>query len=357
MMPEGSKNQKSILFISSNDGSDMRINKEIKSLHAAGADVYFVGVISNPENCFVRAFCREVFLVDGPRNTPGSFFRLFFTVLKILLSRKIDSVHVINEQLMIFFYPLLYLKHTVLDIFDSVFLKMNRPGNSLGWLKWLVYLPVNRILVTDERRLSLMPDFAEPRCRVLPNYPQQRFNDTRRERTGPLCLLYNGWMGKNRGTEIIEGLLSTGLPMKVIMAGWFSDEDTRLLVQQFQEEIDFRGVVPQETALDWAENEADYILCVYAPINENNINASPNKIYDAIHTGTPLIMNREVNASAFVSEHGLGMVLPSYSNHDFRGLYEELIRRRNTYSWETGLRQQFSWENAEKVLLQSHRLS
>lgn len=357
MMPEGSKNQKSILFISSNDGSDMRINKEIKSLHTAGADVYFVGVNGRQENCFVRPFCREVFLVDGPRNTPASFARLFFTVLKILLSKKIDSVHVINEQLMIFFYPLLFFKFTVLDLFDSLFLKYNHPGNSLKLLKWLVYLPVNQIIVTDERRLSLMPDFARSRCKVLPNYPPQRFTAPRRERSGPLCLLYNGWMGKNRGTEIIEGLLSTGLPLKVIMAGWFSDEDTRLLVQEFPEAIDFRGVVPQETALDWAENEADYILCVYAPINENNINASPNKIYDAIHTGTPLIMNREVTVSAFVSEHGLGMVLPSYSNHDFKDLYEELIRRRNTYSWETGLRQQFSWENTERVLLQSHRLS
>jgi hypothetical protein len=356
MIPENGKKNKNILFISSNDGSDMRINKEIKSLHAAGAGVYFVGVKSSPENCFVKPFCREVFLVDGPRNTPASFARLFFTVLRILLSRRIGSVHVINEQLMIFFYPLLFFRHTVLDLFDSLFLKYNHPGNSLSILKWLVYLPVNRIIVTDERRLSLMPDFAKSRCSVLPNYPHLRPTAIRRERTGPLCLLYNGWMGKNRGTEIIEGLLATGLPMKVIMAGWFSDEDTRLMVQKNPQSIEFRGVVPQEIALEWAENEADYILCVYAPVNENNINASPNKIYDAIHTGTPLIVNREIGISAFTSDNGLGIVLPSYTGHDFISLYHLLTEKRNSFSWDKNLTRTYSWDNAEQILLRCHHL-
>ena len=356
MMPENGKKQKNILFISSNDGSDMRINKEIKSLHAAGASVYFVGVESKPENCFARPFCREVYLVKGPRNTPGSLFRMLLTVLRMLFTRRISSIHIINEQLMIFFYPLLFFRHTVLDLFDSLFLKYNHPGNALSFLKWLVYLPVNRIIVTDERRLSLMPDFAKSRCRVLPNYPPLRTTTLRRERTGPLCLLYNGWMGRNRGTEIIEGLLATELPVKVIMAGWFSDEATRLMVQNNPESIEFRGVVPQETALSWAENEADYILCVYAPVNENNINASPNKIYDAIHTGTPLIVNREIGISVFTAENGLGIVLPAYGGHDFATLYHLLIEKRNSFSWDKNLSRTYSWENTEDILLHCHHL-
>jgi hypothetical protein len=357
MIPDNGKKQKNILFISSNDGSDMRINKEIKSLHAAGASVYFVGVESKPENCFARPFCHEVCLVRGPRNTALSFIRLLMTVLRILLTRRISSIHIINEQLMVFFYPLLFFRHTVLDLFDSLFLKYNHPGNSLKMLKWFVYLPVNRIIVTDERRLSLMPDFAKERCLVLPNYPPIRTPETRKKRSGPLCILYNGWMGRNRGTEIIEGLLTTGLPLKVIMAGWFSDEATRIMVEKHPESIDFRGVVPQETALTWAEKEADYILCVYAPVNDNNINASPNKIYDAIHTGTPLIVNSEIGISVFTNANNLGIVLPSYYNIDFQALFSELTEKRNSFHWENRLREQYSWENTEKILINCHQLT
>jgi hypothetical protein len=357
MKAAGEENHKTILFISSNDGSDMRINKEIRSLNSAGFAVVFVGVESSAENCFVKLFCKEVFLVKGPRNSPSSLLRMLLTVIQILLTRRISSIHIINEQLMIFFYPLLFFKHTVLDIFDSVFLKMNRPGDSLKLLKWLVYLPVNRILVTDERRLGLMPRFALNRCRVLPNYPSMRSAVPRQIRTRKLCILYNGWMGRNRGTEIIEGLIQTGLPVNIIMAGWFSDAYTQTLVSKYPESIDFRGVVKQETALNWSENEADYILCVYAPINENNINASPNKIYDAIHTGTPVIVNREVRISGFAEEHKIGFILPQYDCLDYSALFHQLIERRNSFHWSDELKTAYSWENTEKILIQSHRPS
>ncbi len=356
MNPVGKESRKKILFISSNDGSDMRINKEVKSLFHAGAEVYFLGVEGNPESCFIRPFCAETRLVKGPRNSPLSMLRLVLAAYQLVLSSRISSIHIINEQLMVFFYPLLFFKHTVLDLFDSVFLKWNKPSNAFEWLKRLVYLPVNSILVTDERRLGLMPDFARPICRVLPNYPLKRTSKVRQERSAELCILFNGWMGKNRGTEIVEGLLRSGLPVKIIMAGWFSDEHTRKLLEEFPDSIDFRGVVPQETALEWAENEADYILCVYAPINTNNINASPNKIYDAIHTGTPLIVNAEIGIARFVEEHKLGHILPAYQENDFRLLHATLLQKRNSFHWPEKLRVDFSWENTESVLLKSHGL-
>ena len=357
MKSSGISLKKEILFITSNDGSDMRINKEIKSLAAAGALIYFLGVDTGQNNCFVKSHCAEVVLVSGPRNSPASLLRLFFSCISILLKQNISSIHIINEQLMIFFFPVLFFRKTVLDLFDSLFLKLNKPGNQWSLLKWLIYLPVNTILVTDERRFNLMPDFARKRSRILPNYPYQREISERKPRTGPLCILFNGWMGLNRGTEIAEGLLKTGLPVKIIMAGWFSDEYTAKLPEKYQDKIDFRGVVPQETALQWAENEADYILCVYAPVNTNNINASPNKVYDAIHTGTPLIANAETAVSALISELNLGYVLPAYHMENYSELYYKLVENRNLYHPDTKLRIQYSWETCETELLKAHQLA
>jgi hypothetical protein len=357
MNPKGFSSSKEILFITSNDGSDMRINKEIKSLARAGASVHFLGITSNETSCFIRESCASVSLIHGPRNSPATIIRLVWKAWMLFFRKNISSIHIINEQLMVFFYPLMFLKHSVLDIFDSVFLKWNKPGEKWTLIKWLVYLPVNSILVTDERRFRLMPAFARDRCKILPNYPCLRMPAERTRRTAPLCILFNGWMGLNRGTEIAEGLLKTGLPLKLIMAGWFSDDHTRGLLSAYTEKIDFRGVVPQETALRWAEQEADYILCVYSPINSNNINASPNKIYDAIHTGTPVIINAEVAVSAMVKEHQTGFILNSYQVSDFHQLYRDLLEARNNFHWDDELRRQFSWELSEAVLFQSHRIS
>ena len=56
-----------LLFISSNDGSDMRINKEVKTL-AKNFEVIFFGV-GDHSKCYVAPFCKEVILIKGKRNS------------------------------------------------------------------------------------------------------------------------------------------------------------------------------------------------------------------------------------------------------------------------------------------------
>ena len=344
-----------IFFISSNDGSDMRINKEVKSL-CKHFEIIFLGVGGNTK-CYVTPFCKEVILVKGKRNSVSVMLKLVLIFIKVLSTKKIKSIHVINEQLYIFFYPFLFFKHTVLDLFDSIFLRKNRSGEKVKWLKKLLYWPANKILVTDDNRYELMPKSLRSKCIILPNYPEYFLFHKGKEDSPDLRILFNGWMGLNRGTEIVEGLLKTGLPIKVFMAGWFSDEYTRNLVSIYPEQIEFMGVIPQQFALELAHKKADYILCVYAPINENNINASPNKVYDAIQTETPLIINSEVKISEWVKQKGIGFVLPEYNIAYFNILYNDLQRDKNIFRFNNELKQAYAWERVEENLLKAHQLN
>lgn len=344
-----------ILYISTNDGSDMRITKEVKTL-SEEHQIIFVGVQGEGE-CFVKPYCSAVHLVQGKRNHPLTMSKLFILVSRLLAKNDIKTIHVINEQLMVFFYPLLFLKPTILDLFDSIFLKKNYSKDKAAFLKRIVYAPVDKIIVTDHNRLELMPDFIKHKCAVLPNYPNRLHNFKSKSRTSELTILFNGWMGRARGTEIVEGLLKTGLPIRILMAGWFSDDYTREMVDQFGDKIDFKGVIPQQEALEWGAHEADYILCVYKPINQNNINASPNKIYDAIQTHTPLIINGEVKVSKFVQEKGIGMVIPSYDVPDYKALYRSLLEKRESYTWNGDLADRYSWEQVSPILKKLHSSS
>lgn len=341
-----------ILYVSSNDGSDMRINKEVETLSRA-AQITFLGV-GTGDNCYVKQYCSRTVLINGRRNTMVTQIRLVYAFTGIIFKNKITSIHIINEQLLIFFYPFLFRKSVVLDLFDSIFLRWNKPGNKWVLLKKIAYLPVKRILVTDNNRQNLMPDFVRKKCLVLPNYPHSFKSEIKQKTTDKLTILYNGWMGLHRGTEVVEGLLKTGLPVRVIMAGWFSDDYTRELPGKYNESIEFLGVLPQAETHRIAAEEADYIMCVYEPINENNINASPNKIYDAIQTDTPVIINQEVKVSSFVNEHSLGIVIPTYSIADFHQLYFQLADRKNSFGFSPELKKKYSWENVEDVLLEAH---
>ncbi len=343
------------MFVSANDGSDMRINKEVKSL-AKKSEVIFLGV-GEMSNCYVARYCNEVILIKGKRNSAGVLLKQVLNFLKLLFTRKIKSIHVINEQLYVFFYPFLFFKHTVLDLFDSFFLRKNKSGEKLKWLKRFLYWPANKIIVTDENRYLLIPEILRSKCVLLPNYPEYFVLKDEKEKSVQLRILYNGWMGLNRGTEIIEGLLKTNLDLKVYMAGWFSDDYTRELVDKYKSKIDFLGVIPQHEALELARMKADYISCVYAPINENNINASPNKVYDAIQTETPIIINSEITISDWVKETGIGFIIPNYNVSDFNSLYQELYGARGAFSFSNEIRHVYTWERVEENLLKAHQLN
>ena len=101
----------------------------------------------------------------------------------------------------------------------------------------------------------------------------------------------------------------------IIMLGWFADDECRKLAEHPR--VDYRGVIPQAEALEIAATEADYILCLYEPLNQNMINASPNKIYDGIQTETPLLINKEVKAASLVEKLNIGITIPSYYPEDF----------------------------------------
>lgn len=255
---------------------------------------------------------------------------------------------------MIFFYPIFFFKHTVLDIFDSIFLLWSKSGSKWSFIKRIVYAPVNKILVTDENRKQLMPQFTHHKIIVLENFPLKNEQVLKKKNNNEqVTIFFNGCMSVNRGLALLENLVKHGEPVKVIMAGWIIDKETEKLLQY--QNVDFRGVVTQDVSLQIAANEADYILCMYAPINENNINASPNKIYDSIQTKTPVIINDEVKISDFVKKYHIGLVLPSYHYANTEVLIKDLMFRKHTFLFDNSLFEQFVWESIEHKLLEAHK--
>lgn len=346
--------KRKLLYISSNDGSDTRINKELQTL-SRQFDITYVGVGLNNRKNFGAVHCKYFHLVIGRRHNPYTLLKMYFLLFR-LPRRRYDSIHVINETLLMVFYPLLVGKHVVLDIFDSIFLVHNRSRNAWKLLKRIVYAGASRIIVTDENRKALMPAFTANKVIVLENYPMRyEYSGNRLSPADELTILYSGWLGVQRGTALAEMLLAQNASLRLIVAGWIADERSRELTRH--PAVDFRGILSQEEVLDIAAMEADYILCVYAPVNENNINASPNKVYDAIQSRTPLIMNAEIRIASFIKEHDLGVIIADYDSVDAAELVRTLKERRNTFVFPESLCNTYIWERIEHKLLGAHEIA
>jgi len=343
-----------VLFVSSNDGSDMRINKEVRTL-SRQFEIFYLGVGLYSDKNYCSGYCKEFILIDGKRNHPVTIMYQFYRFIQLILTRKVDSIHIINEQLMVFFYPFLFSHHVVLDLFDSIFLRIGKLNNRWELIKRIVYLPVNAIVVTDKNRRTLLPDFIKSRSFVLPNYPNfVNLNpaSTSNNNNHKIRIFYGGSLSVKRGTNIIKDLVDL-YPGKVqvYMAGWLADEETVQLAKHSS--VQNLGVIKQQEAQKIAA-QCDFILCLYMPDNKNNINASPNKIWDAIHCNTPVIINKEVLAVSIVRTLNLGVVIDSF-DIKAKELYAILKSGRGKFSFEEGLKEQYSWERVETVLLEAHK--
>jgi len=113
------------------------------------------------------------------------------------------------------------------------------------------------------------------------------------------------------------------------------------------------GVVSQPEAQRLA-TQCDFILCLYKADNQNNINASPNKIWDAIHCETPVVINKEIKVSEVVKELEIGLVI-EYFDFDVDKLYDQLVSNRGTFQFDNKLKKKYSWENIESKLIKAHR--
>jgi hypothetical protein len=348
--PAGGPQGRALLYLSVNDGTDTRINKEIATLSRVFA-IDFVGISADGNQPFFSDRVRRVEIIEGGRRSPGALFRLWRRVFHLLRRNRYDSIHVINEKLLVLLLPLLAGRRVVLDLFDSDFLKSTWPRRLVLAGQRLTYARAARIIVTDEDRAGLMPGFAQPKLTVLPNYPRRYTGPIEPRDPAILRVLYAGTLLARRGTEFVEKLLEAAPDARVVMAGWVRDERTRELTKHPR--VEWLGVINQEQAIRQA-TRCDFILCHYEPTNLNNVYASPNKIYDAIQAGAAVIINPEARVSNFVREHGLGVVLESFAPPDMAAVAQSLREFKAGYRPDPALRERYLWESVEGRLWQAH---
>ncbi len=339
-----------LLYLSLSDGSDPRINKEIATLSQAFA-IDFVGVSTGPIHSFITGKVRSISLIGGRRRSPATLLRLAWRVLQLRCANKYASAHVINENLYLLLWPVLIGQRVVLDVFDSIFLKTQLPAWLVRLGQRFCYACPARVIVTDDERAALFPDFARHKLVVLPNYPFRYQGGILPREPSVVRVLYVGSLLESRGTFFIRNLLAAAQDVRVVMAGWQHDAPSVELAQHPR--VEWLGILPQAEIIAQA-TRCDFILCHYEPINVNNIYASPNKIYDAIQAGAAVIINPEVKIASFVRDQNLGVVLPAYRPVDYQAVAQSLREFKATRRARSDLSEQYVWESLEPRLLAAH---
>ena len=344
-----------LLYVSGNDGSDMRISKEVKSL-SKKFNIFYLGIGSVSEKSFCREYCTAFGLIPGELRNPFALARLCFNICSLRARNQFHSVHVVDEQLFILVQPFLLGLNVVLDVFDSIFLKKNKPNNKWLLFKYYVYSYPNVVIVTDKFRLELLPDFVKSKAKVLPNvsfYDEETYN-IQKQSSEFIRLALFGSLAEHRGSKFVRDLLNFSPDFYCFAAGWCADSYSKELMNH--ERVEYLGVLKQSEANKFIAQNADYVICIYPVNNFNNIYASPNKIFDSFQNKTPLVINRQVLVSKYVEENCIGIVVEA--DDSIESVYFKLKGGINgqKFVFPRSKAKENSWDVYESTLLGTHNL-
>lgn len=138
------------------------------------------------------------------------------------------------------------------------------------------------------------------------NLPKETIVDTKYR----LIMSYVGGLVKHRGlVNLIEAVKR--LPDVLLQVAGYGDKDIEKVIINAStnyKNIEYYGKVPYSKALK-IMGQSDVIYAMYCKTNKNHIFAAPNKFYESILLGKPIITTKGTLVGDKVEKYGNGFVI------------------------------------------------
>ncbi len=207
----------------------------------------------------------------------------------------------------------LFQKPIVFDIFDS-YADAYRVGSfrrPVRWLEGLVVSWSDAVIIADEVRLDQLGGARPRRLVVVYNSPPDvwsKWNAVRNE-TGKFRIAYVGLLDATRGLFPLLDVMAQRPEWELDLAGFGVDEGRIVEQARRLPNVRFHGRVHYNQSLRLMA-EADVLVATYDPAVPNHRYASPNKLFEAMMLGKPIVVARGTHIDELVEKHGCGIVVP-----------------------------------------------
>ena len=210
----------------------------------------------------------------------------------------------------------------------------------------------NELIICEPERIEQVQFKLRKAPLVMPNIPEidasviTDVQDKYKFDNSNPTLAYLGGFSDNRFLLEIITLAETE-PFNLLIAGYGNKEVLEKLesVKDLQN-VRYFGRVPMEEGLNM-ENAADIIYAMYCKTNPNNVYAAPNKYYEALLLGKPLITTKGTIVEKKVKENNIGWAVEE-DIEELRHLINDL---RQEDIVEKGKNAQNLWNNTFKDCL------
>lgn len=210
------------------------------------------------------------------------------------------------------------------------------------------------ILVDESRRAQISG--ANPRKLIyIYNSPKETGLDIQVDpKSAPLRIVYVGLLQIERGLIELLEILGRHPEWSLDLAGFGGDEaQIRTRASEFPN-INWHGRISYSEALSLSKS-ADVFIATYDPTIPNHRYSSPNKIFEAMMLGKPVIVARHTNMDRIIEKWKCGLVV-EYSNLEaLDQAFTKLASNPNLrvelgQNGRKAYEKEFSWEQMQKRL-------
>ncbi len=176
------------------------------------------------------------------------------------------------------------------------------------------------VIIADDMRKKQLKDAHPKRLITIYNTPLDVFEGSRpREedspKNGDFILGYIGLLKRERGLDQMIEVVNRIQNARLIIGGYGADEAYLREKIKDNPRITFLGrVTPYQKTLEIL-SASDALLAFYDPRISLHKSASPNKLFEAMMLGKPIIINRGIGADEIVEQYKCGLVV-AYDNID-----------------------------------------
>lgn len=289
-------------------------------------------------------------------------FRLCYFLIK---NRKsFDAIHAydFDTGFLSLFFAKLMKKKLVYDIADFYCDSHNFSGIAYSLLRKLEILVINHsdgTIICNEARINQISGSKAKNLTIIHNSPnlqnEHLLGNLPSNHSGKLKIVYIGILAENRLIEEILEVVSSSKDIELHIGG-FGSLDRKIKEESLKNNnIFYYGKVPYNDVLK-IENSSDVVLAIYDPKIRNHSYAAPNKFYEGLALGKPVIMCKNTGMSDVIDKMHFGVLMEDFSKKSFRKAIDEikcLISERMNISTEMKnyFEANFSWDKMEKRLI------
>lgn len=362
-----------ILFIRSNPcNPDVRVLKEVNSLLKANTQIKILAwdrdnkknsvSIQNLENgnVAIEKIGIQAKYGSGLKNLVPLIKFQFKAFVYLFKNRKnFDCFHAcdFDTAFVAFIASKLFKKILVYDIFDYYVEAYNVPKQIKFLIKKLDTFIINKaevcIICSEERQIQILP--ANPKKLVVIHNSPSNINhqEVFDNKDDTIKVAYIGVLQEGRYLIEVLQTISTNKDIELHIGGFGPLEEKIKQYAKTYSNIFFYGKISYETTLE-LEQKCDVLLALYDPTIPNHRFGAPNKFYESLMLGKPVIMIKNTGMSEIVQKYDIGEVIDfstrslekairkCYVTNDIQKIHIRKEIYKKYYSWEIMEKRLFS---------------